>query len=119
MDVPKGSLGGAGGVFRGQIGEWLGGFCCNVGQSSAVEAELWEALHGLDIAWRQGFRRVHMEIDSELVVRWLRTGDAPRLSLTNLIARCKQLLSGQWEIRVSHVYREANKVADLLAAEAL
>lgn len=77
------------------------------------------ALHGLDIAWGKGFLRVYMEIVSEMVVRWLRSDGVPRLSLANLIERCKRLLSRQWEVKIMHAFRECNRVADVLATEAL
>lgn len=63
-------------------------------------------MHGLDIAWKNGYRRVILELDSQLVVGWLRSSGMPRLSLVNLVDRCMALLSKPWEVKIEQVYRE-------------
>jgi hypothetical protein len=63
---------GCGGVIRGIHGEWLGGFAKGVGLCSAFVAELWGVYEGLRQAYRLGFRKVELNIDSEAVVRVLK-----------------------------------------------
>ncbi|CAN1763098.1 hypothetical protein LINPERHAP1_LOCUS8681 [Linum perenne] len=59
-----------------------------------MRAELRAASIRFKIAWELGYRKVHLQMDSLAAVKW-RNRD--------------------WEIRISHVFREANRVADLLA----
>ncbi|KAG7556791.1 Ribonuclease H domain [Arabidopsis suecica] len=105
----------AGGALRGEDGEWLGGFALNIGICSAPLAELWGVYYGLVIAWERGFRRVELEVDSELVVGFLQAGISDTHLLSFLVRLCHGFISRDWLVRVSHVYREANRLADGLA----
>jgi len=91
------------------------GVCTPIGVCSAPMAELWGVYYGLLIAWDQGFRRVELEGDSELVVGFLQSGISEAHPLAFLVRLCHGLLSKDWLVRVSHVYREANRLADGLA----
>jgi len=105
----------AGGVIRGEEDEWLGGFALNIGICSAPMAELWGVYYGLVIAWERGFRRVELEVDSKLVVGFLQTGVTEMHPLSFLVRLCHGFISRDWLVRVTHVYREANRLADGLA----
>ena len=50
------------------------------------------SLHGLRLAWAQGFRGVMLEVDLKPIVEWLLTREEPRLSPVNLIQACKKEL---------------------------
>ncbi|KAL9278245.1 putative ribonuclease H domain-containing protein [Arabidopsis thaliana] len=102
----------AGGVIRGEEGEWLGGFALNKGICSAPMAELWGVYYGLVIAWERGFRRVELEVDSKLVMGFLQTGVTGMHPLSFLVRLCHGFISRDWLVRVTHVYREANRLAD-------
>ncbi|KAG7537137.1 Zinc finger CCHC-type superfamily [Arabidopsis suecica] len=106
---------GGGGVIRDEEGLWLGGFALNIGICTAPLAELWGAYCGLVIAWEKGFRRVELELDSELVVGFLQAGISEVHPLAFLVPLCQDFLSRDWVVRVTHVYREANRLADGLA----
>lgn len=71
------------------------------------------------IAWDWGYRKVCLELDSKLVVRWLNTEEVPRSAVANLIIRCKLFMERQWEVQLKHVFRESNRVADCLANEGI
>ncbi|XP_061351312.1 uncharacterized protein LOC133296366 [Gastrolobium bilobum] len=43
-----------GGIFRDSAGSWLGGFTYNIGYCSALVAEYWGILKGLETAWTRG-----------------------------------------------------------------
>lgn len=105
----------AGGVVRDGDGNWCYGFSLNIGICSAPLAELWGAYYGLNIAWERGVTQLEMEIDSEMVVGFLRTGIDDSHPLSFLVRLCHGLLSKDWSVRISHVYREANRLADGLA----
>lgn len=52
-------------------------------------------LPGLKLAWESGYRKVQLEIDSSLPIKWINNQNTPNLT-------CK-------------IFREANKTADSLA----
>ena len=89
----------------------------NIGRCSAVEAELWVVLHGLKMAWENGNRKVRLEVDSSQVINWLQLPDVPNLICKNVLLEIKAWLASQWEVQTIHVFREANRAADYLAAE--
>jgi len=59
--------------------------------------------------------RVELEVDSALVVGFLKTGVSERHPLSFLVRLCHGFLLKDWIVRISHVYREANRLADGLA----
>uniref|UniRef100_A0A1J3JIW1 Putative ribonuclease H protein n=1 Tax=Noccaea caerulescens TaxID=107243 RepID=A0A1J3JIW1_NOCCA len=105
----------AGGVLRNQHGEWCGGFGLNIGRCTAPLAELWGVYYGLYIAWDKKIPRLEVEVDSELVVGFLTTGIGDAHPLSFLVRLCHGLLAKDWSVRISHVYREANRLANRLA----
>lgn len=54
----------AGGLIRDHNGNWLAGFCMNIGSCSVMVAEFWGLLQGLSIAWEKGIRWLNVEVDS-------------------------------------------------------
>lgn len=71
--------------------------------------------YGLYLAWTKALTRVELEVDSELVVGFLKTGIGDQHPLSFLVRLCHGLLSKDWIVRITHVYREANRLADGLA----
>ncbi|WZZ66780.1 hypothetical protein YC2023_078150 [Brassica napus] len=108
-------LAAAGGVIRDENGRWKGGFAINIGICSAPLAELWGVYYGLCIAWDNGIRRLEVEVDSESVVGFLKTGIHDTHPLSFLVRLCYGFISRDWIVKISHVYREANRLADGLA----
>ncbi|KAG7599981.1 Reverse transcriptase zinc-binding domain [Arabidopsis suecica] len=105
----------AGGVLRDGYGDWCGGFSLNIGRCTAPLAELWGVYYGLYIAWEKKITRLELEVDSQLVVGFLKTGVSEMHPLSFLVRLCHDFLSRDWIVRISHVYREANRLADGLA----
>ncbi|CAN1828453.1 Putative ribonuclease H protein At1g65750 [Linum perenne] len=70
---------------------------------------------GLNLAWDLGVRKILLQSDSIAVVGSIH--DAPdedaRHSAT--VLQIHELLNREWEVKTSHVFREGNRVADLLA----
>lgn len=54
-------------------------------------------------------------MDSEVVVGFLKTGISDSHPLSFHVRLCHGCLSRDWIVRISHVYREANRLADGLA----
>ncbi|KAG7540165.1 Ribonuclease H domain [Arabidopsis thaliana x Arabidopsis arenosa] len=105
----------AAGVLRDETGEWCGGFALNIGICSAPLAELWGVYYGLYIAWERRATRLEIEVDSEMVVGFLQTGISEAHPLSFLVRLCHGFIARDWIVRFSHVYREANRLADALA----
>ncbi|CAA7018667.1 unnamed protein product [Microthlaspi erraticum] len=108
-------LAAAGGVLRDGNGRWYGGFSLHIGRCTAPLAELWGVYYGLVMAWEKKITKLEVEVDSELVVGILKQGIAASHPLSFLARMCHGFLLKDWEVRISHVFREANRVADGLA----
>ncbi|CAL1360380.1 unnamed protein product [Linum trigynum] len=106
----------AGGLIRDPTGRCLAAYAINLGSCSITRAELRGAVEGLQVAWDTGFRRVRVELDSLCAVQLLNSLDSPDHQQAAIIQRFKELLIHQWEVVVSHIFREGNKCADHLAS---
>ncbi|KAK2394949.1 hypothetical protein QL285_056723 [Trifolium repens] len=106
---------GCGGLIRGSEGEWIGGFAKSVGTCSAFIAELWGVFEGLMYARRMGFLHIELNIDSMTVVKVIKTGNGRNPLGLALVKNIRRLIDLEWEVHISHAYRESNKCADALA----
>jgi len=106
---------GAGGVSRDAISRWIVGFALNIRICTSVGAELWAITNGLKLAWSKGFRKIILESNSSLAVDLITKDKIIFDKNYNLIMQARELLAKEWDIRVLHVYKEANSVADWLA----
>jgi ribonuclease HI len=104
------------GVIRDDAGSVLRAFSSFYGEGTNTEAETRALQEGLQMCSEMGLTAVLVESDSEYVVRCIQGDYSPTHSIIYRIRRCRRLLQGLGTI--SHVFREANSVADLLAAEA-
>lgn len=59
--------------------------------------------------------QLELEVDSELVVGFLKTGISEAHPLSFVVRLCHVCISKDWNVQISHVYREANHLADGLA----
>ncbi|CAN1195923.1 Putative ribonuclease H protein At1g65750 [Linum perenne] len=105
----------AGGLVRNSNGQCLGAFAMNIGYCSITRAELRGAIQGLRLAWDVGVRRVELQVDSMTVVQLIEPPNDPMHLHAMEVRDIRELLSRDWEVRVKHVYREANHAADHLA----
>jgi len=107
---------GAGGVLRGDKGEWLVGFLENLGHCSSIKAEFKAVWRGLNLANEMQAQRVWLQIDSKIVVSMLTRQTQWHPEHRVILQKCSSLLEWVgWEVRVTHCFREANQVADFLA----
>ncbi|KAK9911619.1 hypothetical protein M0R45_035515 [Rubus argutus] len=108
-------LAGFGGIFRDHLGCVLGCFAESLGNAYALEAELHAVVHAIHLASLKGWKSLWIESDSTLVIHFLS-------SLNNKVPwhyftiwfNCRALLASML-VKISHVYREGNQVADCLA----
>ncbi|KAK4252645.1 hypothetical protein QN277_014390 [Acacia crassicarpa] len=113
-----GSLAGCGGVLRDARGVWLSGFSYHLGICSALEAEEWAFLKGLQFARNKGVDHLVVESDSwELISALSQPADVNGQSL--VMAQIRDLLALDWSVQWKHAFREQNQVADRLAKEGL
>ncbi|KAK2399946.1 Polynucleotidyl transferase, ribonuclease H superfamily protein [Trifolium repens] len=110
----EGKIAGCGGVIRGSQGEWLGGFAKHIGSCSDFTAELWGVVEGLCLAQRLAFSKVELCIDSQAVVQVIESGRTRGTTEYALLKKIRGLLALEWEVKISHVYRESNRCADAL-----
>ncbi|XP_050222138.1 uncharacterized protein LOC126672232 [Mercurialis annua] len=106
----------AGGLVRNAMGNWLGSFSMTIGYDSVLGAEFKGAYHGLLLAWNLGCRRVILEVDNKMVVEKVNSNEMAGHH-SNLLCAVRALIARNWEVKVQHVYREANNAADHLASK--
>ncbi|MBA0736256.1 hypothetical protein Gogos_009822, partial [Gossypium gossypioides] len=70
----NGSLSVVGGVLRDSVGNWIEEFQRFIGRGSAVDAELWAILHGLEMAQSRGYDKVILETDCMTAVEKIKEG---------------------------------------------
>lgn len=111
---------GVGGLVRGKKGEVVSEWSYYLGETTNNVAEYLAVIYGLQEALMQGFRKVTVCTDSELVSRQL--GGEYRVkneTLKWLHALVKHLVKGFVKVEIVKIGREANKEADRLAAKSI
>ncbi|KAK9912978.1 hypothetical protein M0R45_036807 [Rubus argutus] len=106
----------AGGVIRNDKGEWMNDFAANLGSGQVLEAELWGLIKGMDLAWNCGYRSLEIEMDSLVAVHLVLSPIDNSHPLFSLVVNCQELLERDWRVILTHVYRERNSVADMMAS---
>ncbi|CAN1797499.1 Putative ribonuclease H protein At1g65750 [Linum perenne] len=69
----------------------------------------------MNLAWNQGVRNLMIQTDSACVVQLLQNTMNFDHQHTSLILQFEELLPRDWEVKIQHVYREGNFLADHLA----
>ena len=106
---------GAGGVIRDSPGNWISGFCMNIGECPVVMAELWGLYQGLVLAWDAGIKCLLVEVDSLCISQMIsKQVVVPNISYA-LVVAVQNLLNRNWQVSLTHIFREANSVADFMA----
>jgi ribonuclease HI len=106
---------GCGGVLRDDRGMWLVGFAKALGDTTAYMAELWGIYEGLKLAKHRGTTRIEVRTDSQVIARSLKERRKGSRMGCTLMQKIRRLLDGNWEVNILHVFREANRCADMLA----
>ena len=53
-----------GGLLRDDSGRFIQAFVANLGRCPISMAEIWGYFHALNLAWKMGYRKVVLELDS-------------------------------------------------------
>ncbi|CAN1238296.1 Putative ribonuclease H protein At1g65750 [Linum grandiflorum] len=113
--VNKDGSAAAGGVIRSTGGEVVAAYSSNLGRCSITRAEISGIVAGLEIAWDAGIRRLAIQTDSTCTVQILNSSDIGDHPHATLVMKFQELQQRAWRIELSHVFREANFLADAMA----
>ncbi|CAN1761920.1 Putative ribonuclease H protein At1g65750 [Linum perenne] len=108
-------LAAVGGLIRNEVGHCTAAYSLNLGKCSITRAELRGALFGLHKAWDLGYRKVLMLMDSTAAIKIFEKKEDTQHQHAAEACQFQELQARNWEIRLQHTYREANKAADHLA----
>ncbi|CAN1826464.1 Putative ribonuclease H protein At1g65750 [Linum perenne] len=89
----------------------------NLGKCSITRAELTGAVTGLERAWELGVRELTVQLDSLCAVRLISDLENTDHQHACIVKRFKALMNRAWRVRVIHIYREGNFLADYLASK--
>jgi len=107
-------------VIRDGSGELVASLKKYIGRMSNNVAEYYGLIAALDYAQEHKIRALHVESDSELLVKQMRGQyKVKSADLQPLFERARKMSQGFESFRIDHVYREQNREADALANEAL
>jgi hypothetical protein len=70
---------------------------------------------GLDLVWRVEIMHLHVESDSKVLTDMMTNKTNFKENIPILVRRIKQLLDWNWQVKLSHTWRERNRSADWLA----
>ena len=107
-------------VIRDAKGEIIAKLKKYIGRATNNVAEYYGLIAALDYAQAHAIRALHIQSDSELLVKQMRGQYKVKSEdLRPLFERAKKMSATFDSFRIEHVYREQNKDADLLANEAM
>ncbi|KAF7830028.1 hypothetical protein G2W53_012361 [Senna tora] len=107
-----------GGVIRDHEGKWIGGFMKKLGKGNILLAEICGILEGLQVAWHKNLKRIVIESDCLEAVSCVSACLDMKHPLYHILYKIKSLLANDWEVKVVHISRDSNKVANILALRA-
>lgn len=106
------------GLIRDDRGKWILGFQKQCGQTSPQVAELCAIEAGLQICKQHNMRRIKLYSDSLDSIQLLFRDCVISHPMYDLISSIRSLIFSNWDLEISHTYREATKCADILAKQA-
>ncbi|CAN1195843.1 Putative ribonuclease H protein At1g65750 [Linum perenne] len=104
-----------GGIVRDSHENKIAAFLANFGRCSIMQAELRAAALGLETAWDSGCRKVNIQLDSKAAIDAINGDPSSAGRHCQTLQRIRNLCNREWEVVVTHIFREGNRVADLLA----
>ena len=87
----------------------------HIGFASSIIAEFWVLKDGLLLVSQLGISKLLVELDAQTIVNLLHSSKPYNNSFSSLLNDCRFLLRQFQQVRISHVFREANRCADYLA----
>ncbi|CAN1743013.1 Putative ribonuclease H protein At1g65750 [Linum perenne] len=105
----------AGGLIRDSEGKLVTTFAINLGSCSIMRAEIRGIVEGMRLAWESGIRKLSIQTDSRAAVALLTAVDDRPHRHASLVQQFHELRMRDWEVKIHHIYREANYAADYMA----
>ncbi|KAE8692339.1 hypothetical protein F3Y22_tig00110840pilonHSYRG00107 [Hibiscus syriacus] len=106
---------GIGGLLRSASGECIIGFAAHLGICTSVAAELYAIRIGLSIAWKYGYCNAVCEVDAQVVLHLLESGNASTHPLGVITDDIRILKARNWNLTFQYTFREGNFCADSLS----
>ena len=106
---------GGGGILRDDQGKLIYAFSIPLAFGTNNFAEIQAALYGLNWCQQHGFKRLILEVDSELLVKWINNTQYIPWRSQQDIQQLQDISKNMEYFQCQHIYREANATADLLA----
>lgn len=113
----KGNLGegGAGGIIRNHNSNFLFAFATFMGIFSSIYAEAMAILIGVKHAKRLGISSLWVKSDSLALIEALNGKTDFPWSIAYVIRSLRTILKDFQKLRISHIWREGNSCADIMA----
>ena len=73
-------------------------------------------MYALELAWSLDISHLILELDSSSAVSLIKHCVDRRHPYASLILKIKHLLDRSWEVKVEHIYEEANGATDFMAS---
>ncbi|WMV15146.1 hypothetical protein MTR67_008531 [Solanum verrucosum] len=102
--------GGLGGLVRNHSGHWIIGFFEHTTLTNSINAKLLAIRRGLQIVVDHNLTPLEITTDSTEAIHMIKDNN---LLYDNLIVQCRYLMSKLEVTKLSHVFREQNRVAML------
>ncbi|CAN1841559.1 Putative ribonuclease H protein At1g65750 [Linum perenne] len=113
--INRGGSTASGGTIRDDCGRVIEAYSINLCSCSITRTEICEVVDGMTIAWELGIRRLAIQVDSRCVIDILIDTSNSSHQHSSLVTLFQRLREREWEVRLYHVYREANYLVDALA----
>ncbi|XP_069152141.1 uncharacterized protein [Solanum lycopersicum] len=110
----SGKIGGGGNLrdFQGKI---VYAFSIPFGVGTNNFAEIKAALYGMEWCEQHGYKKVELEVNSELLYNWIKNTTKIPWRYEDLVQQIQQISMKMEQFHCHHIYREANNTADLLS----
>ena len=86
----------------------------HIGIATSIIAEFWALRDGLVLASQLGITQLLVELDAEVIVDQALSKKPSNNSYSSLLNDCRYLLGQFHRIKISHMFREANRCVDYL-----
>ena len=106
---------GAGGVVRGDKGNWVVGFSRRNGNTNSFAAEAWGLRDGLLLCNQMNLNDIIIELDLKALVDAINNPSYANYIAAPLVDDCRHLASRFSRLCFRHIYHEANMCVDSLA----
>ncbi|CAN1788430.1 Putative ribonuclease H protein At1g65750 [Linum perenne] len=80
-----------------------------------MRAELRAAAFALERAWDLGLRKFQIQLDSKAAIDAINNNLDSSGRHNQTLHRIRELCNRNWDVHLTHTFREGNRVADLLA----